>query len=131
MALKFLVDVGVGRVVENVLRSLGYDTKAVRDIDPRAKDSDILAIAVREERMVITMDKDFGELVHKLSKQHTGVLILRMEDARGVEKAEVIKIFWPHSALKSLENFVFIRTTDCGFVRNGGSRLSLDYVSSK
>lgn len=91
MALKFLVDVGVGRVVENVLRSLGYDTKAVRDIDPRAKDSDILAIAVREERMVITMDKDFGELVHKLSEQHTGVLILRMEDARGVEKAEVVK----------------------------------------
>lgn len=91
MALTFLVDVGVGRAVEDLLRSLGYDIKAVRDINPSAKDCDILAIAVSESRMVITMDKDFGELVHKLSKQHTGVLILRMEDARGAEKAEVVK----------------------------------------
>ena len=67
MALKFLVDVGVGRAVENILRSLCYDMKAVRDIDTSAKDCDILDIAVREGRMIITMDKDFGELVHKLT----------------------------------------------------------------
>jgi predicted nuclease of predicted toxin-antitoxin system len=41
--------------------------------------------------MVITMDKDFGELVHKLSMRHSGVLILRMEDAKGAEKAEVVR----------------------------------------
>lgn len=91
MELKFLVDVGVGRAVENLLRSLGYDTKAVRDIDPGARDCDILEVAVSEDRMVVTMDKDFGELVHKMSKQHKGVLILRMEDGRGAEKAEVVK----------------------------------------
>lgn len=91
MKLKFLVDVGVGRAVEDLLRSHGYDMKAVRDIDPGAKDSDILDIAVSEGRMVITMDKDFGELVHKLSMQHSGVLILRMEDAKGAEKAEVFR----------------------------------------
>lgn len=91
MRLKFLVDVGVGRAVENLLRSDGYDIKAVRDIDPGAKDCDILDIAVSEGRMVITMDKDFGELVHKLSMKHFGVLILRMEDAKGAEKAEVVR----------------------------------------
>lgn len=90
MRLKFLIDVGFGRAVEDLLRTRGYDLKAVRDIDPCAKDSEILDIAVNEGRMVITMDKDFGELVHKLSMQHSGVLILRMEDARGMEKAEVV-----------------------------------------
>jgi predicted nuclease of predicted toxin-antitoxin system len=90
MALKFLIDVGVGRAVEDLLRYHGYDMKAVRDINPSAKDCDILDIAVSEGRMVITMDKDFGELVHKLLKQHSGVLILRMEDAKGSEKADVV-----------------------------------------
>jgi len=37
------------------------------------------------------MDKDFGELVHHSSMPHAGVLILRMEDATGREKAKVIK----------------------------------------
>jgi len=91
MKLKFLVDVGVGRAVEDLLRSYGYDIKAVRDVDPGAKDSDILDIAVSEGRMVVTMDKDFGELVHKLSMKHSGVLVLRMENANGVEKATVIR----------------------------------------
>jgi predicted nuclease of predicted toxin-antitoxin system len=51
--VKFLVDVVVGRAVETWLKDNGYDTRSVRDIDPRAKDSDILRIAVRESRMVI------------------------------------------------------------------------------
>jgi len=33
----------------------------MRDIDPKAADVDILKIAVSESRMVVTMDKDFGE----------------------------------------------------------------------
>jgi predicted nuclease of predicted toxin-antitoxin system len=59
MALKFLVDVGVGRAVEDLVRSLGYDMKAVRDINPSAKDCDILDIAVSEGRMVITKGQVF------------------------------------------------------------------------
>ena len=89
--MKFLVDVGVGRAVETWLKDNGYDTRSVRDIDPRAKDCDILRIAVRESRMVITMDKDFGELVHHSGESHAGVLILRLEDARGQEKVDVVQ----------------------------------------
>jgi predicted nuclease of predicted toxin-antitoxin system len=90
MSLKFLVDVGVGRAVEDALRSHCYDMKAVRDSNPRATDTDILEVAVSEGRMVLTMDKDFGELVHKQSLPHSGVLILRMEDARSAEKVAVV-----------------------------------------
>jgi len=59
--LKFLVDAGVGKKVEAWLAQNGYDVKCVRDINPTADDSDILHLAVKENRMVITMDKDFGE----------------------------------------------------------------------
>ncbi|MDP2753719.1 MAG: DUF5615 family PIN-like protein [Nitrospirota bacterium] len=89
--LNFLVDVGVGKKVEEWLKENGYDVKTVRSIDPKAKDTEILKIAISESRMVITMDKDFGELVFKSGKSHAGVLILRMEDANGNEKAEIIR----------------------------------------
>ena len=53
-------------------------------------DSDILSIAKNEERMVITMDKDFGELVYHSRQAHKGVLLLRLEDATGEEKVVVM-----------------------------------------
>jgi len=89
--LKFLVDVGIGKKVEAYLKSQGYDTKTVRDIDSRMEDKEIIQKAVSENRMVVTMDKDFGELVYHSSMKHSGVLLLRMEDATGQEKLQIIK----------------------------------------
>ena len=43
--LKFLIDVGVGKGIENYLREEGYDAKAVRDIDSRMEDENIIHTA--------------------------------------------------------------------------------------
>ncbi len=61
--LKFLMDVGVSKAAEKWMRSEGYDVLTVREIDPRMPDIDILSLAVAEQRILVTMDKDFGELV--------------------------------------------------------------------
>ena len=55
------------------------------------EDEEIIRIAVSEDRMIITMDKDFGELVYHSSIEHSGVLLLRLEDATGTEKLQVVK----------------------------------------
>jgi predicted nuclease of predicted toxin-antitoxin system len=89
--LKFLVDVGVGKKVEKCLANQGYDTTSVRDIDPHLPDKEILKIAVSEKRMVVTMDKDFGELIYNSGLLHGGVLLLRLEDAKSDEKAKIIE----------------------------------------
>ena len=89
--LKFLVDVGVGKSIEDFLSRSGYDTKAVRKIDPRLEDEKIIRIAASENRMVITMDKDFGELVYHSGMPHCGVLLLRLEDAVGTRKLQIVK----------------------------------------
>ena len=62
--LKFLVDVGDGKKVEEYLLEKRYDTKSVRSLDQRMPDQDIIRLAAIEKRIVITMDKDFGELVY-------------------------------------------------------------------
>ena len=90
MASRFLVDVGVGKKVEIWLDASEHDTKNVRDIDPRLSDTAILEIAARENRIVITMDKDFGELVFNAEQVHSGVLLLRLEGAASDEKARVV-----------------------------------------
>ncbi len=89
--LKILIEVGVGKAVENWLKNAGYDVLALRDIDPKMPDDKILEIAAREKRLLITMDKDFGELVYYSGKSHAGVLLLRSEDAISQEKLKVIK----------------------------------------
>ena len=89
-ALRFLVDVGVGKLAERHLAQAGYDVKSVRDVDPFMTDPEILQLAKREQRVVITMDKDFGEYVIRSGAGHYGVLLLRMEDANGERKADVL-----------------------------------------
>ena len=90
MALKFLVDAGVGRKVEQWLSTSGHDVKTVRAIDPKMPDQTILQIAVEESRIVVTMDKDFGQLVYRAEQAHAGVLLLRLEEATSEEKVHVV-----------------------------------------
>jgi predicted nuclease of predicted toxin-antitoxin system len=86
LALKFIIDVGVGYLVDQWLVQNGYDVISVRDLNPSMDDEDILSLAVAEDRMVVTMDKDFGELVYKEGSLHAGILILRLEGAASAEK---------------------------------------------
>jgi predicted nuclease of predicted toxin-antitoxin system len=97
--LKVLVDVSAGKPVADLIRSLGHDTAFVRDRDPTMPDVDILAWAVAEGRLVVTMDKDFGNLVFRSGRPHAGVLLLRLEAARLAEKVRVVTdIFTAHAA---------------------------------
>lgn len=96
--LKLLFDVGVSKKAEIYFRENGFDVFAVRDINPYLTDKDILELAVKEERLVITMDKDFGELVFNSKEVHSGVLLLRMEDAGWKQKINVLsEIFLNYS----------------------------------
>lgn len=88
--IKFIVDVGVGKLVEEYLSNTGYDILSVRDIDPKLPDEQIITIAYNEDRIIITMDKDFGELVYHSLLPHAGVILLLLDDADGIEKTKVV-----------------------------------------
>jgi predicted nuclease of predicted toxin-antitoxin system len=85
-----LVDVSAGKAVADFIRSLGHDTAFVRDRDPSMPDADILAWAVADGRLIVTMDRDFGELVYRSALRHAGVLLLRLEGARTAAKLRVV-----------------------------------------
>ncbi|RMH08743.1 MAG: hypothetical protein D6697_05395 [Armatimonadetes bacterium] len=74
--MKFLLDVPVGRVVADWLREQGYDVLEVRQINPSLSDEEILQIATQQGRIVITVDKDFGELAIRQGASHRGIVRL-------------------------------------------------------
>ena len=67
--LRLLFDVGVGRRAEEAAVALGHDVVAVRDLDPKMPDEEILHRAAVEDRIVVTMDQDFGTLVYLEGRQ--------------------------------------------------------------
>jgi predicted nuclease of predicted toxin-antitoxin system len=88
--MHFLVDESTGTAVADVLRRLGYDVVAVAESMPRASDREILAKAGAEGRVVVTNDKDFGELVFRSGLAHNGVILLRLQDESSANRVRVI-----------------------------------------
>ncbi|MDP8925206.1 MAG: DUF5615 family PIN-like protein [Chloroflexota bacterium] len=77
--MKFLIDESADARLAIHLRNLGHDvTLVATDYSPATKDSEVLRIAVREQRILITFDRDFGELVFKQQQPHAGVLYFRL-----------------------------------------------------
>jgi predicted nuclease of predicted toxin-antitoxin system len=67
-----------GRLVA-YLSSLGHDvTRIARDHPPGLPDQEVLDIAYRERRILITHDRDFGGLVFVDQQPHAGVILLRL-----------------------------------------------------
>ena len=50
----------------------------------------MLQIALDEGRVLITRDKDFGELVFRLNKAHAGVILIRLEGYNTDERGEIV-----------------------------------------
>ena len=83
--MKFFLDVcAASRSLQTMLSDLGHDVLSGLDIDPRATDEAFLELANREGRVLITEDKDFGELVFVRRLPHP--CIIRFVDMRVAEK---------------------------------------------
>jgi predicted nuclease of predicted toxin-antitoxin system len=76
--MKFLVDENIGKTIVSYLESSGYDVKWIRRVSPGISDIDVIVLALKENRVIITYDLDFGELVFLDDKKHAGILLLRV-----------------------------------------------------
>lgn len=62
--MKFLLDVCVAsRSLLAHLVDQGHDVLSAVDVDPKASDEQLMAKALQDERVFVTEDKDFGELI--------------------------------------------------------------------
>ena len=60
----------------SMLRDAGHDVLSVSEIYPTASDSDLITLALQERRVLITEDKDFGELIFVRRMPHPCIVRL-------------------------------------------------------
>jgi len=96
--LSFLADESCDFSVTRALRAVGYSVKAIAEISPSLPDEAVLELAVAENRMLITEDKDFGEWVFAHQHAMTGVLLIRYPASmRSSMVAAVIDLIKEHT----------------------------------
>ena len=100
--MKFLTDENIGFKVINPLRKLGFDIKSILESDKGVDDAIVLSIANEEDRILITTDKDFGELVYIKKLIHSGVILLRLKNDSSINKLKVLESLF-NTRLKDLE----------------------------
>ena len=76
--MRFLLDQSAEARIATFLTDHGHDaTRVGRDHPPGLPDEQVLAIAHRERRILITNDKDFGDLIFQRRLPHAGVILFR------------------------------------------------------
>lgn len=80
--MKLLLDTCVWGGAKAELQAAGHEVLWTGDLAQDPGDEDILAQAHREQRVLITLDKDFGELAIRRSLPHCGIMRLVNLSAR-------------------------------------------------
>ena len=81
--MRFLLDEGADARLLPHLMGLGHDVTSVAfDYRPSLADAEVLDIAHREGRVLITNDQDFGDLIFGRGQAHSGVILFRLRTTR-------------------------------------------------
>lgn len=95
--MRILADENFPGDVVSLLLEKGHDVLWARRDMPGAADSELLDLAQREERFVVTFDKDFGDLAfYRALPANAGVILFRLRSP----SSDRLK----HSILKALES---------------------------
>lgn len=77
--MKLLADENIDGAIVEHLESLGHDVIWMSKAAPGTPDGEVIVRAVREGRVIVTFDLDFGELVFHSGQAAPGVILLRLE----------------------------------------------------
>jgi predicted nuclease of predicted toxin-antitoxin system len=81
--MRFLADMGVSTRVVEWLRNNGHDAKHLREEGlHRMPNGEIFTKAIHEDRIIITFDLDFGEIVALSKGKRASVILFRLHNTR-------------------------------------------------
>ncbi len=78
--MKFLIEANMRRSVGTFLQAAGHDVRFLTGTTDRdLPDDQVLELAVRENRVLLTNDRDFGTLIYQRRRAHSGVIFFRLK----------------------------------------------------
>ncbi len=87
--MKFIADECIDWQIIDLLRKIGYEILYVPEIEPGISDKKVLDIANKESAVLITADKDFGELVFRQNRVTSGIILIRLAGLQPDIKAAI------------------------------------------
>jgi predicted nuclease of predicted toxin-antitoxin system len=89
--VRFLADENLALGTVEALRRLGHDVASVRSDAPGSTDEQVLARAAAEGRVLLTADKDFGELAFRSGlPAESGIILLRLRGSTETRTATLV-----------------------------------------
>ena len=96
--MRFLADESVDQPIVNSLRVKDYLVEYITELSPGISDEEVLELAKEKGAILITGDKDFGNLIFRLGKLSAGIILYRLAGLSNSEKAAlVIKVVEDYS----------------------------------
>jgi predicted nuclease of predicted toxin-antitoxin system len=89
-AFQIVTDESADYAIVTELRKKGFSVYSISEQLPSLTDKQVLSIAFENNSLLITEDKDFGELVYRFQLPHKGILLLRMVSSTSQEKAFIV-----------------------------------------
>ncbi|MBN2351546.1 MAG: DUF5615 family PIN-like protein [Spirochaetales bacterium] len=86
---QFIADESVDRHIVLTLRER-YEVLSIAEENPGIPDDAVLGLCEKHQAVLITADKDFGELVFRFKKNHFGVVLFRLPGLQQHEKAVLV-----------------------------------------
>ena len=77
-------------MVSQKLKELKHDSVSVIECMKGAEDEEILRLAVKERRVIVTNDKDFGRLAGFFKPP--GIILLRLKDESSSNKVRIVSL---------------------------------------
>jgi len=121
--MRFLVDECKGPAVAKWLQGLHHDVFSVYDEARGLDDESIIEKANLENYILVTNDKNFGELVFRMRKPHKGVILLRLEDERSEKKIAVLQRVLESYSDKLVNNFIIVTEKTVRIVEESRGKL--------
>ena len=109
--MKFLADENMDVAIVERLRQDGHQVWYVVEMDPGIPDDEVLALANREGAILITADKDFGELVFRLRYLATGIILIRLAGLSISAKSDILATTIQEHGSELLSAFTVVSPT--------------------
>ena len=113
--IKILADENIASGLVNGVRDAGYDVSYVVELSPGISDNAVLDLAHREGRVLITEDKDFGNLVYRLKKPGFSVILIRIAEKQRDIKLERLLVLLDKYSNKLEGNYVVVESDKIRF----------------
>ena len=88
--MKILADESVDNEIVLRLRRDGHDVGYVAEMSPGIMDEEVLVLASDESTLLLTADKDFGELIFRQGYIKRGIVLYRLAGLSSQEKADIV-----------------------------------------